>query len=65
LEICEVEGVGDFDFGFAYEVMARVHVVVGNAEEVVCYGTMGFEQVAAVVDLDECEVFLDDLAMFF
>ena len=62
LEICEAEGIGDFDLGFAYEAMARAHAVAGNAEEAARYGAMALEQAAAVADLDDREVLLDDLA---
>lgn len=62
LEICEAEGIGDFDLGFAYEAMARAHAVAGNAEEAARYGAMGLEQAAAVADQDDREVLLDDLA---
>ncbi len=62
LEICEAEGIGDFDLGFAYEAMARAHAVAGNAEEAARYGAMALEQAAAVADLDDREVLLGDLA---
>lgn len=32
LEICEENGIGDFDLAFAYEALARAHAVGGNAE---------------------------------
>ena len=33
LEICEREGIGDWDLGFAYESLARAHAVAGDAAE--------------------------------
>ena len=33
LEICEREGIGDWDLGFAYESLARAHAVAGDTDE--------------------------------
>ena len=33
LEICEENDIGDFDFAFAYEAVARANAVAGNAAE--------------------------------
>lgn len=31
LDICEANGIGDFDLAFAYEALARAHAVAGDA----------------------------------
>jgi hypothetical protein len=31
LEICEANGIGDFDLAFAYEALARAYAVAGEA----------------------------------
>jgi hypothetical protein len=33
LDICEAEGIGDFDLAFAYEALARGHAVAGDASQ--------------------------------
>ena len=33
LEICEANGIGDFDIAFAYEALARGHAVAGNGSK--------------------------------
>lgn len=33
LEICEREGLGDFDLAFSFEAMARAHAVAGDESE--------------------------------
>jgi len=33
LEICQHNGIGDWDLGFAYEALARAHAVAGDSEE--------------------------------
>ena len=32
LEICEANGIGDFDLAFAYEALARASAVAGDGE---------------------------------
>ena len=32
LEICQAEGIGDWDLGFAYEALARAHAVAGDPD---------------------------------
>jgi len=33
LAICQREGIGDWDLGFAYEALARAYAVAGDADE--------------------------------
>lgn len=62
LEICQAEGIGDWDLAFAYEALARASAVAGNRADVERYLEAAR---AAAVDIAEDEdraLLLDDLA---
>lgn len=40
LEICEENGIGDWDIAFAYEAMARAHSAGGNRQECERYAAL-------------------------
>lgn len=62
LEICETNGIGDFDLGFAYEALARAHAVAGDRGEAERFGALALEQAGAVADREDREILMSDLA---
>jgi hypothetical protein len=62
LEICEANGIGDFDLGFAYEALARASSLAGDAAGADRYAVLARAQAAEVADDDDREVLLDDIA---
>jgi len=59
LEICEREGIRDWDLGFAYEALARAHAVAGRKDE----ARQLVEQAKAVeiAEDEDRELLLNDL----
>ena len=61
VEICQREGIGDFDMAFGYEAMARAHAVAGDSDE----ARRSVEQARAacddVADPDDRELVMADL----
>jgi hypothetical protein len=62
LEICEENGIGDFDLAFAHEAMARAHWVAGDHDEARRYAALAQESGAAIEEDDDREIFQADLA---
>lgn len=61
LEICERNGLGDFDLAFAYEALARARAVAGDAA-----GGRGFTEQALgaaedITEADDRELLMGDL----
>jgi hypothetical protein len=50
LDLCQENGVGDFDLAFAYEALARGHALAGDAERARAYTAQAF---AAAEDITE------------
>jgi DNA-binding transcriptional MerR regulator len=61
LEICEREGIGDWDLAFAYEALARAHAVAGDADEAARWLEQARNAAAAVAEDDDRELVLADL----
>ena len=61
LEICERNGIGDFDLGYAYEALARGHALGGDREEAERCIALGRDLAARVEDPDDRELLLGDL----
>ena len=61
LEICEENGIGDFDIAFAYEAMARAHSIGGNHAEFERYLQMAKEAGAKIKEKGDRDYFLGDL----
>jgi hypothetical protein len=62
LQICETEGIGDFDLAFAYEALARAYVIGGQQAEAQRYlsqARIAGEQIKAE---DDRQYFFDELA---
>jgi hypothetical protein len=62
LDLCESNGIGGFDLGFAYEAPARAHGIAGDRAEAGRYKGLAREQAAGVEDDDDRQVLLEDLA---
>ena len=61
LEICERNGIGDFDLGYAYEALARAHSVAGRTDEARVWVDKARDVAAQVGDEDDRELLLSDL----
>ena len=62
LDWCEGgEDLEDFDLPYAYEALARAHLVAGNAEEADKYRKLACELGERIVDDDDRELFLRDI----
>jgi hypothetical protein len=62
LEICEANGIGDFDLGYAYEAMARAHALAADRAGAVRFIALAKEMATRVQDPDDRELLLGDLA---
>jgi hypothetical protein len=62
LEICQANGIGDFDLAFAYEAMARAYGVAGDVAETRRYAGLAREAGANIADDEDREHLEEDLA---
>lgn len=62
LEICEREGIRDFDLGFAYEALARAYAVAGDRDESARWLEQARSAAADVAESDDRELLRSDLA---
>lgn len=62
LEICEANGIGDFDLAFAHEAIARALRVGGDREAAVREANVARELADGIADSEDREYFLADLA---
>jgi hypothetical protein len=60
LEICEADGLRDWDLAFAYEALARAHRTAGNAAEVERYCALA--EGVEIADAEDRELLEQDLA---
>lgn len=62
LEVCERNGIGDFDLAFAYEALARAHAVRGDSVESVRYAEAARSACGDISDDEDRALVLSDLA---
>jgi hypothetical protein len=62
LELCESGEVEDWDLPFAYEALARAHLVTGDRDEAARYERLAREAGERIADLEDREHLLADLA---
>jgi tetratricopeptide (TPR) repeat protein len=62
LEICEANGIADFDLALAWEALARAQVVAGDQPEAVRSLARARELTGAIAEDEDREVVLADLA---
>jgi hypothetical protein len=61
LEICQENGIGDWDLGFAYEALARAHAVAGDAARARDYTDQALAAAAHIADDEDRDLLLADL----
>ena len=61
LDICQREGIGDWDLGFAYESLARAHAVAGDKEEAAKWLEQAHNAAAEIAEDGDRELLLSDL----
>jgi hypothetical protein len=62
LDICQREGIGDFDLAFAYEALARASAVGGDTDAARNWAAQAREASAAIADDEDRNLVLADLA---
>jgi len=62
LEICEREGIGDWDIAFAYEALARANRVAGDATAGEHWLARAREAGSLITEADDRELLFTDLA---
>ncbi len=62
LEICQAEDIGDFDLAFAYEALARAHLVNGDSETAAGYQSQAARAGSDIADQEDRTHFEDELA---
>ena len=61
LEVCQSEGIGDFDLAFAYEAMARANVVGVKHEEAARYLEMARKAGVEIEKKNDRDYFFNEL----
>jgi hypothetical protein len=61
LEICEREGIGDWDLAFAHEALARAHATAGDTDEANRWLEQARNSAADIAEDDDRELVLADL----
>jgi DNA-binding transcriptional MerR regulator len=61
LDICEENGLGDFDLAFAYEALARGHAVGGDSDQARAYTERALVAAEDIKEDDDRELLLTDL----
>ena len=62
LDLCEANGIGDFDLAYAHEALARAFRVAGNEESALRHLALAERAADAIVDPEDREHFDEDLA---
>jgi len=62
LEICQANGIGDFDLAFAYEALARASAVAGNDEDSGRWLELARQAITGIQDADDRALVEKDLA---
>jgi DNA-binding transcriptional MerR regulator len=61
LDICQENGIADWDLAFAYEALARGHAVAGDAEQARAYTEQALAAAEDIAEDEERELVLSDL----
>jgi hypothetical protein len=61
LDICQENGLGDFDLAFAYEALARGHAVAGDGDRSRAYTEQALTAAKDIKEEDDRELVLTDL----
>jgi tetratricopeptide (TPR) repeat protein len=61
LDLCQENGIGDWDLAFAYEALARAHAVAGDTAQARHYTDQALAAAQDIAEDDERELVLADL----
>lgn len=61
LDLCQENGIGDWDIGFAYEALARAHAVAGDASLTRQYTDQALAAAEEVADDEDRDILIGDL----
>ena len=61
LDLCQENGIGDFDLAFAYEALARGNAIAGDAEQARAHYQQALAAAANIAEEDDRELLLSDL----
>jgi hypothetical protein len=61
LDLCQENGIGDWDLAFAYEALARAHAVAGDAGQARQFTDRALAAAKGIAEDDEREIVLADL----
>ena len=61
LDLCQENGIGDWDLAFAYEALARAHAVAGNAARAREYTDQALAAAGEIADDEDRDLLLADL----
>ena len=61
LDLCQENGIGDWDLAFAYEALARAHAVAGAAGQARQFTDRALAAAKGIAEDDEREIVLADL----
>jgi hypothetical protein len=61
LDICQENGLGDFDLAFAYEALARGHAIAGDVDQVRAHTEQALAAADDIKEDDDRELLLTDL----
>jgi tetratricopeptide (TPR) repeat protein len=61
LDLCQENGIGDFDLAFAYEALARAHAVAGDAGQAREHTDQALAAAEDIADNDDRDLVLADL----
>ncbi len=61
LDLCQENGIGDWDLAFAYEALARAHAVAGDAEQARHYTDQALAAAKDIAEDEERAILLADL----
>ena len=61
LEICQSEGIGDFDLAFAHEAMTRAHAIGGQRDDAMQYHVKAMEAGGMIKKKDDRDYFFAEL----
>jgi hypothetical protein len=61
LDICQENGLGDFDLAFAYEALARGHAIAGDPQQARAYTEQALAAAEDIKEDDDRELLVTDL----
>ena len=61
LDLCQDNGIGDFDLAFAYEALARAHAIAGDAALARDYTDQALAAAEDIADDEDRDIVLADL----